>query len=350
MKRPPRNGTSNKSNHILVVDGNSLYKKGFHGAKNEYNSNGKHIGGLYQFITVLRKVMEEDLYHKVYVFWDGKFSGKLRYEIYKDYKIGRGKDYEHGTMPIDEDELNQRIRVKKYLEELFIRQLEHEIVESDDFIAYICNNKDPNDKITVITSDRDICQTIDDDIRLYMCDLKVYITKENFNQYFKYKLENAALIKVLCGDTSDSIKGVKRLKEDTLLKYFPEFKTEVLNIEYVINKSKELQDERLKNKEKPLQIFDNIINGITDGIQGKDLYVINDMLVNLKKPLLTEDAIELINDLIDLPINPNGREIKNAYRLIKEDGMDEKIKNNIEEYFMPFKKLMARELKSSLII
>jgi hypothetical protein len=74
------------------------------------------------------------------------------------------------------------------------------------------------------------------------------------------------------------------------------------------------------------------------------------MLVNLKKPLLTEDAIELINDLIDLPINPNGREIKNAYRLIKEDGMNEKIKNNIEEYFMPFKKLMARELKSSLII
>ena len=157
-RRPPRNGENLKKSNILLVDGNALFKRGFIGSKDEYNSEGHHIGGLYQFITVLRKVMLEDLYHKVFVFWDGPYSGKLRYEVYKDYKIGRGKDYENGTMPIDLEELSQKRRIKQYLEELFIRQLEDEIVESDDFIAYICNNKKANETITIITSDRDLCQ------------------------------------------------------------------------------------------------------------------------------------------------------------------------------------------------
>ena len=349
-RRPPKNGETNKEINTLVVDGNALFKRGFLGAKDEYNSNGQHIGGLYQFITVLRNVIEDDLYHRVYVFWDGKYSGKLRYEIYKDYKSGRGKDYEHGTMPIDKDELNQKIRIKKYLEELFIRQLEDEIVEADDFIAYICNSKLDNEKITIITSDRDLCQLINDKVKIYMCDLKLYVTKENFNRHFKYKLENAVLMKVLCGDNSDSIKGVKRLGEDTLLKHFPEVCKEVLTIEQVINKSKLLQDERLANKKKPLQILTNIYDGITDGVQGNELYKINNLLVNLKKPLLTEEAVSRVNDLIDLPINPEGRDIKNVYRYTKEDGMQDKIKYNIEEYFMPFKKLMGREIKNSSLI
>jgi 5'-3' exonuclease len=183
-----------------------------------------------------------------------------------------------------------------------------------------------------------------------MCDLKLYVTKENFNRHFKYKLENAALMKVLCGDNSDSIKGVKRLGEDTLLKHFPEVRKEVLTIEQVISKSKLLQDERIANKKKPLQILTNIYDGITDGVQGNELYKINNLLVNLKKPLLTEDAISRVNDLIDLPINPEDRDIKNVYRYSKEDGMQDKIKYNIEEYFMPFKKLMGREIKNSSLI
>lgn len=345
-RRPPRNGEKLvKNSNILLVDGNALFKRGFIGSKDEYNSKGQHIGGLYQFITVLRKVMMEDLYHKVFVFWDGLYSGKLRYDVYKDYKSSRNKDYENGTKPIDIEELKQKNRIKQYLEELFIRQLEDEIVESDDFIAYFCNNKKPNETITIITTDRDLCQLINDDVRIYMCDLRTYITKENFSTHFKYNLENAALIKILCGDNSDSIKGVKRLGQDTLLKFFPEIKKEKITIEQVINKSKLLQNERIENKTKPLIIFDNIVNGVTDGIQGDKLYEINNFLVNLKNPLLTEQAIENINDLIELPIIPDGRSIKNVYQYTKEDGMDEKIKGFNIEYFLPFKRLIEREKK-----
>jgi 5'-3' exonuclease len=101
-KRPPKNGEiRQKLQNTLLVDGNALFKSGYFGAKGEYNYKGQHIGGIYQFITMLRKLLSENMYHRVYVFWDGNFSGKLRYEIYSPYKSSRGKDYVNGTQPID---------------------------------------------------------------------------------------------------------------------------------------------------------------------------------------------------------------------------------------------------------
>jgi len=149
-KRPPKNGEQKvKVINTLLVDGNALFKFGFFGAKDEYNHRGEHIGGIYQFLTILRKLLTEDLYHRVYVFWDGKLSGQLRYNIYNDYKGDRNKDFINGTHPVDESEVRQKKMIGNYLDNLFIRQLQDEVVESDDFIAFYCKNKTENEKITI---------------------------------------------------------------------------------------------------------------------------------------------------------------------------------------------------------
>lgn len=348
-RRPPKNGKVQKIKNTLLVDGNALYKRGFLGARNEYNRKGEHIGGIYQFITVLRKLLEENLFHQTYVFWDGEFSGKLRWSIYKDYKSGRGKDYINGTKPEDLEEVAQRMVVFNYLEELYIRQLVHPEVESDDFIAYYCNTKEENEKITIVTSDRDLCQLINDDVRIYLLDKKTYIDTSNYHEHFNHHYSNVALIKILCGDNSDSIKGVKRLGEGTLLKHFPELTEKKLELDDIIQKAKELQQERLDDKKKPLAVFDNIINGVTDGIQGDELYKINRMLVDLSRPLLTEDALEEINLLKDSPLSED-RTIKNAYKMLKEDGIDIMLgESRYENYLLPFKKLMEREKKNNIL-
>jgi DNA polymerase-1 len=344
-RRPPKHGERTQILNTLLVDGNSLFKRSILGAKNVYNQNQEHIGGIYQFITVIRKLLDDDLYHKVIVFWDGKLSGKLRYNIYKEYKSNRNKDYENGTHPIDENELSQKIQIKRYLEELFIRQYEDEIVESDDLIAYVCNNKTKNEKITICTSDRDLCQLINEDVRIYILDLKQYVTIDNYNQHFTHHHSNTTLIKILCGDNSDNIKGVKRLGEDTLIKHFPEIIDRPVTLDEIISKASQLQTERINNKQKPLQVFTNIVRGITDGVQGDKLYQINDRLVNLKKPLITDDVIDDLKMVIESPINPLGRDIKNAYEMMKIDGLDREIHNNVSEYFLPFKKLIEREKK-----
>lgn len=344
-KRPPKNGEIvKKIQNTLLVDGNALFKRAFAGAKDEYNYKGEYVGGLYSFLTTVRKLLTEDLYHRVYVFWDGTFSGKLRYEFYEPYKSGRGKDYKNGTQPVDEEELRQRALIWNYLNELYVRQLVDEVVEGDDFIAYYCLIKKSNEKITICTNDRDMCQLISEDIKIYFLDKKNYVDNNNFISYFRYRYENAALVKTMIGDNSDTIKGIKGLGEDTLFNMFPELSEKILTIEEIINLAKEKQSERLSQKKKPLKVLDNIINGITDGVQGNKIYEINDKLVNLKKPILTETAINNLEGLIDGTLESSGRDIKNVLTFMKRDGLDKTIGEvRYPDYLMPFKKLEDRE-------
>lgn len=346
-KRPPRNGeTVEKIQNTLLVDGNALFKTGFFGAKNQYNQHGHHIGGIYQFLTTLRMLLTQELYHRVYVFWDGNYSGLLRYNIYEPYKSDRGKDFINGTQPIDESELYQRELVWEYLNEMYIRQLRHEIIEGDDFIGYYCLTKKKNEKITICTNDRDMAQLIDDDIRIYFCDkhIKNYVDKSNFLSYFCYSHENAALVKTIIGDDSDSIKGIKGLKEKTLTNLFPILKERKLTLNEIIDDAKKQQETRLSSKKKPLKVLDNIINSVTDGVQGTKIYEINERLVNLKKPMLTEDGIRELEDLIDGTLDSSGRDLKNVLMFMERDGLDKTIGEfRYAEYLIPFKKLIERE-------
>ena len=337
-KRPPRNGEKiEKVQNTLLVDGNALFKVGFFGAKSEYNQHGQHIGGLYQFLTILRMLLVADLYHKVYVFWDGNFSGKLRYEIYEPYKSGRGKDYKNGTQPIDESELNQRRLVWDYLNELYVRQLKHELIEGDDFIAYYCLTKKDNDKVTICTNDRDMAQLISNDVRIYFLDLKQYVDLSNYSSYFCHHQENSVLLKTMVGDPSDSIKGIKGLGETKLISLFPEVKERKISVIEIIESAKKQQEERALKKQKPLKVLDNIIHGITDGVQGDRLYEINERLVNLKNPMLTEDGISELEQLIDGTLDSSGRDLNNVLIMMKRDGLDRTIGDNrYPEYLLPF--------------
>jgi 5'-3' exonuclease len=343
-KRPPRNGEIvEKKLNTLLVDGNALFKTGFFGAKGMYNSEGKAIGGIYQFLTVIRKMLTEDLYHRVYVFWDGNYSGKLRYQIYKPYKSGRGKDYENGTQPTDESELQQRRRVRDYLADMHIRQLSHEIIESDDYIAFYCLNRKPNEKITIVTNDRDMAQLINDDVKIYFCDkaIKNYVDNTNFSSYFCYSYENAALVKTMIGDDSDTIKGIKGLKEKKLTSLFPMLSERKLTLNEIIDEAKKQQLERTSAKKKPLLILENIINSVTEGVQGKDIYEINHKLVSLKEPMMTIDGIEDLHKLMDDPLEQG--EFKKVYVMMKKDGLDKEMSDyRYEDFLIPFKSLINR--------
>ena len=344
-KRPPRNGEKkiNRRN-VLLVDGNALFKVGYFAAKNMYNSKSQHIGGLYSFLTILRKILTEDLYHRVYVFWDGNLSGKLRYEIYDLYKSARGKDYVNGTHPIDEDELRQRKLVWEYLNETYVRQHMDEVVESDDFIAYYCKTKAPHENITIVSNDRDYVQLISNDIRVYFLDLKNYVDLTNYSSYFCYHQGNAVLVKTMIGDNSDSIKGIKGLGEDKLLSLFPQLKENVLTLNEVIDEARKQQLERTSNKKKPLVILDNIVNCVTDGPQKEKIYEINEKLVNLSRPMLTEKAVREIEHLREGTLDSSGRDLKNVITMMKRDGLDKALgETRFSDFLIPFKKLIDRE-------
>lgn len=347
-KRPPKNGEIREEiQNTLLVDGNALFKRGFSGAKGLYNKDGTHIGGVYQFLTTLRMLLEQEMYHRVYVFWDGNFSGKLRYEIYEPYKSARGKDYINGTQPIDESELKQRRIVWDYLNELCIRQLKDEVIEGDDFIAYYCLTKNKNEKITICTNDSDMAQLINEDVRIFFLNFKNYVGKDNYSLYFSHNIENSMLIKSMIGDTADSIKGIKGLGETTLLTHFPELTKRKVTLNEIIEQASKQQEERIAQKQKPLKVLQNIIDAVTDGVQGKKIYQINERLVNLSKPMMTTDGIRALELLKNGSLLPENREFKKVFEMMKSHGIDKEIgEHRYPEYLVPFKKLIDREEKN----
>jgi 5'-3' exonuclease len=330
-----------KYSHTLLVDGDSLLKTAYFGAKNLYNKD-IHIGGIFQFLTMLRKIIKEYRFDRVYVFWDGRFSGRLRYDIYKDYKSNRDKNFYTETPPSDPELYVQKERVMSYCEELFIRQFKDDIVEADDSIAYYISKLKKDEKVVIISNDRDLCQLIDDRVGMYVINLKTIVTKDNYLKHFDHHYTNLKLIKMISGDTSDNIKGIKGISEKTIKKYFPEIVEKTLTLENIITKIETIQNER----EKRLKTLDNIINRVTVGVQGKDIYDINEKIINLKKPLLTESSKEELDYLFETTIDPEGREVKNVINMMIEDGLMMAIPGGSDGYInflQPFLRIIKKE-------
>jgi 5'-3' exonuclease len=327
----------------LIVDGDSLIKTAYHGAKDLYHKE-THIGGIFQFLTMIRKMLNEYKFDKVYVFWDGQFSGRLRYDIYKDYKSNRDKDFYNDQPPSEIELFLQKERVKFYCEELFIRQYSDDIVEADDFIGYYVKNISDDEKVVIMTNDRDMCQLIGERVGIYLINLKKIITKDNYSEYFNHHYSNLKLIKIISGDTSDNIKGITGISEKTLLKFFPEIKEKTLTLEYIFTKIEHIQKDRKNN----LKSLDNIVNKVTKGLQKENIFEINEKLIDLSKPLLTENTKSDVDYLMSTTIDPEGREIKNVIKMMMEDGLMMAIPGGREGYInflQPFLSLIKKEKK-----
>jgi 5'-3' exonuclease len=151
-------------------------------------------------------------------------------------------------------------------------------------------------------------------------------------------------MKIMTGDSSDSIKGIKGLQEKTLLNLFPEFKERVMTLEEIINSAKEQQQVRINEKKKPLKILDNIINSITDGVQKEKIYEINYRLVSLKEPFMTKKGIEELENLIEGSFENLDTDSKKVFNMMKRDGLDRIMgEYRFQEFPTPFKKLIERE-------
>ena len=123
-------------------------------------------------------------------------------------------------------------------------------------------------------------------------------------------------------------------------------KEKKIDLGFILRRSRELLDERKAEKKKPLKSLENIINGVTDGCQGDRLYEINEKIIDLSKPLLTDEARETMDDEFYAPIDTSDRNIKNIYEIVKENKvneiLDEEKFGNILE---PFGRIVMMETR-----
>jgi 5'-3' exonuclease len=156
--------------------------------------------------------------------------------------------------------------------------------------------------------------------------------------------ENVVLEKMICGDVSDNIKGVKGVGNDTLAKLFPNIKTEELDLKAVMERSRELLEERKQQKKKPLKSLENIIGGVTDGCQGERLYEINEKIIDLSHPLLTDEARKTMDEEFYAPIDTDDRSIKNVYEIVSENKINEMLdEGKFSNLLEPFGRIQLTE-------
>ena len=370
--------------YTLLVDGNSLLFSCM--ADPKVNSDGIHYGGVFQFLLQLKIIMSKREFDYIYVFFDNEFSGVLRWQIYPQYKANRDKHYEnygvsdymkavnakvHSMMSyfnqkngtakknndrkksdwdkfIDANFDRERDILCKYFNELYIRWNIDEVTEGDDQIAYYCLHKKPNEKIYIISADMDLAQLLADDICIYNQKegLKKFITNKNFYENFGYDYRNVLVKKVFTGDSSDNIGNISLLSEDGFFKLMPEEKKREITIEEVKDRAQKLIDERISEKKKPLKLHENIVNGVSNKEYAGDFYEINKKIIDLKHPLLSDEAKEEMDAMMHAPQDPEGRSFKNLSEMIREDNIEELMGDTkFASFFVPFKSFADREIK-----
>ena len=326
----------------LLVDGNNLFKIGYHGAK-ELFYEGNHIGGVYHFINILRKFLEEHDHDKVIVMWDGESNSSARKLLYPQYKANRLQIIND---EVYESYLQQRGRVKQYLEEIFVRQVETDNNEADDLIAYYCQIA-KDEKIIIFSADKDLTQLISENVTIYSPISKKYFKYGDMITLNKVDIPhyNVALCKIFVGDKSDNIDGIQGVGEKTLVKLFPEMLDKSCTIEELLYNARNIE------QNKPVKTISNILTGKTkSGILGEEFYKTNKKIVDLSECLITDDAKELVEQILNDTIDPENRGYKNLMRLMMEDGLFKYLPKNDEawvNFLRPFMKLTRKEKRQT---
>lgn len=373
---------SEKPIYTLLVDGTNLLRISFQDPR--VNTDGVHYGGVFQFLLQLKIMLQKKDFDYIYVFFDDEDSGILRYQIYNDYKANRDKNYaekindtsdymkaynaklkamqnaiygktkkQKEEKPLSEQEklvkenfAREREILMRYFNELYIRWIFDDETEGDDLIAYYVRNKKPNDKVVIMSADEDLTQLISDTVCIYNPRLKTFVSHKNFKELKGFVHENVVLKKIFCGDSSDNIGNIDGLSENRLYELMPEIKERPVTINEVKERAAQKIQERKDNKKKPLKWHENIINGVSKRNYNGDFYEINDKIINLLNPLLTENAKEEMDATMYAPMDPEGRSLSNLYSFILEDNItDLKNSDRFSTFFSNFKILIDKEIK-----
>jgi 5'-3' exonuclease len=287
--------------------------------------------------------LEEHNLDKVVVFWDGDSNSSIRKSIYPQYKANRRQDMNEYKY---ESYLQQKSRVKQYLEEIFVRQVEMINNEADDLIAHYCKVARDEDVI-IFSADKDLTQLISERVTIYSPISKQYFKNGDMITINKVDIPhyNILLTKVFTGDKSDNIDGIEGLGEKTLLKFFPELREKPCTMDELLDIARNNQQ-----KKKP-KALENILTGKTkNGILGEEFYNTNKKIVDLENPLITDEGKELVQQIYTDTIDPTDRGYKNLMRLMMEDGLFKYLPKNDEawvNFLRPFMKLTRKEKRNT---
>jgi DNA polymerase I len=205
---------------LVLVDGNALLHRAYHATPPLSTSKGELINAAFGFTTMLLKAMDDLKPDYIAIAWDEK-APTFRHQEYTQYKATRG--------PSDDGLTSQYKRVHEIVDSLNIPEFSLAGYEADDLIGTLARQakKDKNLEVIILTGDRDIMQTIDENVKVLMpkktlTDVGLYGIPE-FREKWGFEPQQLIEYKALAGDQSDNIPGVPGIGDITATKLIKQF-------------------------------------------------------------------------------------------------------------------------------
>ena len=302
------------NSRVLLVDSMNTFLRSF-AMINHMNPSGAHIGGLTGFLKSIGFAIRHIKPTRVILIFDGTGSTTNKKNLYPEYKAHRklqritnwdgfdGKEDEAASIE------NQLLRLVEYLRCLPVDLLSIDKVEADDVIGYIVGKL--TDEVHIMSADQDFMQLVTDKVTVYSPIKKKFYTPKLVKEEYGLYPQNFINKKVLMGDDSDNIPGVKGLGPKKLFKLFPELEGNItVTLDSIFSKSEELVNEH--------GLYGDIVNF-------KKQLLINQQLMDLTNPDLPEDSLEEIEQV--LTNKPNKLDKLHFLKLYNEDRLGNSIPN-----------------------
>ena len=208
---------------IILVDGNNLIFRSYYATAVSgnlmVNSKNYPTNALYGFTNMINKIIEEEKPTYMAVAYD--IGKNFRHEKYKEYKAGRSATPNELIIQLNKS--------KELLDAMGIKHIELPNYEADDIIGTLSKMALDDKKFiaTVISSDKDLLQLINEEVEVKLLKSKDYIryTKEKFIEDYGIDPIRMIDLKALMGDSSDNVPGVKGIGEKTALKLLQQYDT-----------------------------------------------------------------------------------------------------------------------------
>ena len=209
---------------LVIIDGKSVFYRGYYAMPGLSTADGTPTGGVYGFAALSLELIKQLEPDYVCVAWDKRGTNiRRRLAIYPDYKAGR--------KPAPPDFYAQIPILHELLAAFSWPLYEFDDYEADDIMATLDKQAEQHGDIEtyLITSDLDALQILDQNTYLYA--LKKGLTNIDkfdipaFEKRYGIRIGQFLDLKSLKGDSSDNIPGVPGVGEKTAVKLLQQFET-----------------------------------------------------------------------------------------------------------------------------
>ncbi len=207
---------------VLIIDGNSILNRGFYAVPLLTNSEGVYTNGVYGFLNIMFKFLEEVKPTHLCVAFD-MAKPTFRHKMFDEYK---------GTRKTPPSELIPQFKlIRDVLSKMQIKYFELEGYEADDILGTISKDLEKDFEVVVLSGDKDTLQLASHKTTIMIPKTSKQVTTTEVYDYDKvvevYGVTPTEFIdvKALMGDSSDNIPGVTGIGEKGALKIIMEYKS-----------------------------------------------------------------------------------------------------------------------------